>query len=60
MQDPSRQSPAPNYTCACVVMFGVNITWMLMLVWIVWGLIAACLTGWIVSKILDRIDKTRA
>ena len=34
---------APNYTSACIVMFGVNITWVLVAIWAIWGLIAAML-----------------
>ncbi len=56
MFDPHRQKVAPDYTPACIVMFGVNLVWMLFLVWAIWGLIAAGLAGWIVHKLIDRID----
>jgi hypothetical protein len=52
--------PAPNYTLACVVMFGVNLSWMLMLIWIVWGLLAAAGTGWVVNRVIGRIEAARA
>lgn len=59
MRDTCDRPAAPNYTLACVVMFGVNLTWILMLVWVVWGLIAAVATGWAVSKVINRIEAAR-
>ncbi len=56
MREPKVSSPAPNYTVACIVMFGVNLSWMLMLIWIVWGLIAAAATGWAVNRVITRIE----
>ncbi|MEL6620667.1 MAG: hypothetical protein AAFP16_17460 [Pseudomonadota bacterium] len=46
---------APNYTNACIVMFGVNITWVLVAIWAIWGLIAALLLALGVNHLLDRI-----
>ena len=45
---------APNYTTACIVMFGVNITWILVAIWAIWGLIAAFLLAIGVNHLLDR------
>ena len=45
---------APNYTRACIVMFGVNITWILVAIWAIWGLIAAMLLGLGVNHLIDR------
>lgn len=50
---------APNFTQACVVLFGVNLTWILMVIWIVWGIAAVAITGWIVGKVIDRIGMAR-
>lgn len=46
---------APNYISACVVMFGVNVLWVFMLIWAIWGLPAVMLTGWAVKIAIDRI-----
>ena len=46
---------APNYTKACIVMFGVNITWVLVAIWAIWGLIAAILLGLGVNHLIDRV-----
>ena len=56
-----RLGTAPNYTNACIVMFGVNITWVLVAIWAVWGLVAAILLGCGVNVLLERISvwKTR-
>ncbi|QFT59201.1 hypothetical protein FIU94_10225 [Sulfitobacter sp. THAF37] len=59
MSDDGNRPAAPDFTLACVVMFGVNLTWVLMTIWIVWGLIAAAATGWAVNKVIDRIAAAR-
>lgn len=45
---------APNYTTACIAMFGVNITWVLVLIWAIWGLIAAMLLALGISHLMER------
>jgi len=45
---------APNYTNACIAMFGVNIAWVLVLIWAVWGLIAALLLALALSHVMER------
>jgi hypothetical protein len=46
---------APNYTSACIVMFGVNIAWLLVAIWAVWGLIAAVFLGIGVNHLIERL-----
>ncbi|MEL6453008.1 MAG: hypothetical protein AAFQ19_17280 [Pseudomonadota bacterium] len=53
--DDHQMGRAPNYTAACIVMFGVNITWVLVAIWAIWGLIAAMLLGLGVNHLMDRI-----
>ena len=50
---------APNYTQACIVMFGVNITWILMAIWAIWGLLAAAALGWGVNRVIKHIEMAR-
>lgn len=45
---------APNYTSACIVMFGVNITWILVAIWAIWGLIAAMLLALGLNHLIAR------
>lgn len=59
MTDPHDRPAAPNYTRACVVMFGVNIAWVFMVIWAIWGLLAVAVTGWILNKLIDRIGMAR-
>lgn len=49
----------PNYTNACVAMFGVNITWMLVAIWAIWGLLVAIALSWGVTRIIDRLPRWR-
>lgn len=53
--DDRTQGTAPNYTNACIVMFGVNITWILVAIWAIWGLIAAMLLALGVNHLMDRM-----
>lgn len=59
MRDPHKRSPAPDFTTACVVMFGVNLTWILMVIWALWGLAAVALTGLGVNHLIRRIKEAR-
>ncbi len=59
MRDTHDRPSAPDFTQACVVMFGVNLTWVLMVIWAVWGLLAVAATGWAVHQIINRIDAVR-
>lgn len=52
-------SSVPDYTNACIVMFGVNITWILVAIWAIWGLLAALFLGWFLNKIFDRLPDWR-
>ena len=60
MRDSNDRPAAPNYTTACVVMFGINLTWILMAIWAIWGLLAAAATGWAVNRVISRIDAARS
>lgn len=51
--------PAPDFTHACIVMFGVNIMWIFIVIWITWGMLAVALCGWAVKVLIDRIAQRR-
>jgi len=55
MRDNDQRPSAPNYTQACIVMFGVNILWIFMVIWALWGLLAVALSGWAANAVIDRI-----
>ncbi|OAN72343.1 hypothetical protein A8B82_20210 [Sulfitobacter sp. EhC04] len=59
MRDSHNRPAAPNYTQACIVMFGINLAWVLMAIWAIWGLIAAGALCWGVNKVIDRIAAAR-
>ena len=59
MRDPHDRPAAPDFTQACVVMFGVNLTWILMVVWAIWGLLAAAAISWVVNRLISRIAVSR-
>ena len=59
MRSSDRCQAAPNYTSACVVMFGVNILWLFVVIWALWGLLAVALSGWAVNAMIDRIAARR-
>lgn len=55
-----RPGRVPDYTQACVVMFGVNVTWVLVAIWALWGLIAAFVLGYTLNILMDRLAVWRA
>lgn len=56
MPDHTRPA-APNYTNACIVMFGVNITWIFMLIWAVWGLLVVMVLGAVINHVMRLLEK---
>ncbi len=60
MRDTNDRPAAPNFTQACIFMFGVNIAWVFMVIWAVWGLLAVAVTGWVLNQIINRIDAARS
>lgn len=59
MQNGNTRPSAPDYTAACIVMLGVNLVWMLLAVWALWGLAAVALLGWLVNRGISHIAATR-
>lgn len=59
MHDPHDRPSAPNFTQACIVMFGVNLAWIFMVIWAIWGLLAVAATGWMVNRLISRIEAAR-
>ena len=51
---------APDFTNACVVMFGVNISWIFLVLWAVWGLIAVAALGWCLNRWMIWLNARRA
>lgn len=52
--------PAPDFTTACLVMFGINIAWIFMVAWAVWGILAVGAIGWAVNYWIKRVEARRA
>ncbi|WP_299406080.1 hypothetical protein [uncultured Roseobacter sp.] len=50
---------APNYTSACIVMFGVNLTWVLLFLFALWGLVVAVFVALAVNHWLNWLDFRR-
>lgn len=59
MRDTDDRPSAPNYTSACIVMFGVNLMWMLMAIWAIWGFLAVMITGWGVNRVISYLEARR-
>ena len=53
-------SSAPDFTNACIVMFGVNIAWVFLLLWALWGLIAVAALGWCLNRWMHWLDMRKA
>lgn len=57
--DGHKPGSAPNFTGACIVMFGVNLGWVLFLFFAVYGLGAAVFVGLVVNHWLDWLEHRR-
>ncbi|MDW4497060.1 hypothetical protein R5H30_03630 [Sulfitobacter sp. D35] len=47
---------APDYTAACVVMFGVNLGWVLLLLFAIWGLVGAIFVSLLLNRWIDWLQ----
>ena len=50
---------APNYTTAALTMIGVNLAWILMLIWGLLGFAAVLVTGWLLNRGITWLQATR-
>ena len=48
---------APNYTNACLVMFGVNLMWIFTVIWAIWGFLFVLLTGAALNHLMTRLKE---
>jgi len=51
-----KMGSAPNYTTACIVMFGVNVMMALIAIWAFWGLMVAVLLALCLNHLIDRMS----
>lgn len=58
MRDPT-PGRAPNFTGACIVMFGVNLGWVLLLFFAIYGLAAAVFLCLVVNHWLNWLETRR-
>ena len=47
---------APNFTGACIVMFGVNVAWVLLFFYAVYGLVPAVFLGLLVNHWINWLE----
>lgn len=50
---------APNYTGACIVMFGVNLGWVLLFLFAIYGLVAAVFICLVVNHWLNWLEQRK-
>ena len=50
---------APDYTNACLVMFGVNLMWIFTVIWAIWGFLFVLLTGAALNHVMRRIEERK-
>lgn len=51
--------PAPNYTNAALTMMGVNLLWIFMAVWAVFGLIPVLVLGAVLNHMITLLAARR-
>ncbi len=50
---------APDFTTACIVMFGINVAWVLLFLFAIYGLIAAVFAGLVLNHALAWLDERK-
>lgn len=50
---------APNFTGACIVMFGVNLAWVMLFLFAVYGLVAAVFLALVLNHWMNWLDYKR-
>jgi hypothetical protein len=60
MHDIDQRPVAPDYTRACIIMFGVNLSWLLLLAWAIGGLVTVALLGWALNRLISRLALSRS
>lgn len=46
-----------NYTNTCLVLWGVNLFWMLVVIWTLWGLPAVMITGLVLNSLVTQLER---
>ena len=46
-----------NYTNTCLIMWGVNLFWILVAIWVLWGLPAVLITGLALNTLITRLER---
>ena len=50
---------APDYTVAALTMLGVNLAWILLLIWGLLGFVAALATAWVLNRGITWLQASR-
>ncbi|MCV6585232.1 MAG: histidinol phosphate aminotransferase [Marinibacterium sp.] len=59
MPDPHRQS-APDFTTAALTMLGVNLIWIFVTLWVIWGFLPVLLLALCLNHAITRLKARRA
>lgn len=57
--DHRRIGTAPDYTNAALTMIGVNLIWMLTLIWALWGFLVALSLTALINHAITRLARRR-
>ncbi len=50
-------SEAPNYTNAALIMGGINLFWIMTVIWAMFGFLAVIAVGYVLDKLISRVGK---
>lgn len=50
---------APDYTTAALVMGLINLLWVLMVIWVFYGLPGVLIAGVVLNALIGRLDRHR-
>lgn len=57
--DEHRIKRAPDYTNAALIMFGVNLLWIFVTIWAIWGLFAPLMLAVVINRGISGIAARR-
>ncbi|MFP7571146.1 histidinol phosphate aminotransferase [Marivita sp. S2033] len=49
-----------DYTTASLMLILINLLWMFLLIWALFGLLAVILTGWVLNQLITWLQTYRA
>ena len=57
--DDKRIGTAPDYTNAAITMLGINIMWIMFVIWMLWGMVPVLMLAFVVNHFVEYVAARR-